>query len=105
MKLKDTRNYKKSIKESTAPGFKNRKFGEPLPTLASIQKEYNRKGKKLNEEYIEVMDIPKMLKYMQGIEDLWKNWKRGPMTEKSDIKPAAKELKDYLRSWFSDKIK
>ena len=52
MKLKDTRNYKKSIKESTAPGFKNRKFGEPLPTLASIQKEYNRKGKKLNEEYI-----------------------------------------------------
>ena len=38
---------KKALKESKAPGFGNRKHGDPLPTLASIQKEYNaKKGKK-----------------------------------------------------------
>ena len=59
----------------------------------------------LKEEYVESMDIPNLLKHMQKIEKHWKDWKKGPMTERSDIKPAAKELKDYLRSWFSDKIK
>ena len=63
------------------------------------------KEDKINEDYIEVMDIPVMLKHMMAIEKLWKNWKRGPLTKKSDIKPASKELKDYLRSWFSSKIK
>ena len=39
---------KKILKESNAPGFKNRKFGEPLPTLDSVQKKKNEE--KLNEE-------------------------------------------------------
>tara|TARA_R110000737_G_scaffold109760_2_gene142770 strand:+ start:65 stop:388 length:324 start_codon:yes stop_codon:yes gene_type:complete len=59
----------------------------------------------VNEEYIEVMDMRNLNKHMEEIVKLWKNWKRGPATERSDIKPAAKELKDYLRSWFQDYIK
>ena len=31
---------KKLLKESNAPGYRDRKFGEPLPTLDSIQKAY-----------------------------------------------------------------
>jgi len=63
------------------------------------------KEDKLNEEYIEVMDIPNLLKHMHAIEMQWLDWKRGPATEQKHIRPAAKELKDYLRSWFSAKIK
>jgi len=63
------------------------------------------KEDKLNEEYIEVMNIPVMLGHMEKIQDLWLDWKRGPATEQKHIRPAAKELKDYLRSWFSAKIK
>ena len=63
------------------------------------------KEEKINEEYIEVMDMPNMLKHMMAIEMQWLDWKRGPATEQKHIRPAAKELKDYLRSWFSKKIK
>ena len=34
---------KKILEESNAPGYKDRKFGAPLPTLASIQAAYNAK--------------------------------------------------------------
>ena len=39
---------KKILKESNAPGYKDRKFGESLPTLASVQAAYEAKqaGKK-----------------------------------------------------------
>ena len=37
---------KKIISESSTPGYENRKFGDSLPTLASVQKAY---GEKLNE--------------------------------------------------------
>ena len=63
------------------------------------------KEDKINEEYIEVMDMPNLLKHMMAIEKQWKTWKNGPATERHHISPAAKELKDYLRSWFSAKIK
>jgi hypothetical protein len=63
------------------------------------------KEDKINEEYIEVMDMPNLLKHMMAIEKQWKTWKSGPATERQHIRPAAKELKDYLRSWFSAKIK
>ena len=34
---------KKIISESSTPGYSDRKFGDPLPTLASVQKAYQRK--------------------------------------------------------------
>ena len=94
----------KNILSENTPGYKDRKFGAPLPTLEDIQNAHNAK-QDLKEEYIEVMNMPELNKHMDAIAKLWKKWKYGPMTERSDIKPAAKELKDYLRSWFQDYIK
>ena len=34
---------KKILKESNAPGYKDRKYGEPLPTLDSVKKAYEAK--------------------------------------------------------------
>ena len=108
MKLKDMLSDKqlktlKTLKESNAPGFKNRKHGDPLPTLASIQKEYNaKKGKKLNEEYVELMELEEGL---EMIAEEWGRWKSGPMTEKSDIAPARKEVLKFCVAWLKKYIK
>ena len=57
----------------------------------------------LTEEYIEVMrDIDEGLSL---IKDGWFEWKNGPMTEKSDIKPAQKELMKYMADWMKKNIK
>jgi len=39
------------------------------------------------------------------IKDGWLDWKNGPMTEKGDIKPAQKELMQYVNSWMKKNIK
>jgi hypothetical protein len=41
---------KKIISESNTPGYDNRKFGDPLPTLASVQKAYQKKTSVKEEE-------------------------------------------------------
>ena len=46
----------------------------------------------INEEYVESMDSVRLDKHLGEIEKLWKAWKNGPMTERSDIKPAGDEL-------------
>jgi hypothetical protein len=98
---------KKKLNENT-PGYNNRKFGTPLPTLASIQKEFQAKQaaknvKPLTEEYIEGMhDLDDGLAL---IKDAWISWKRGPMTEPGDIKPAQKELFNYVTKWLKKNIK
>jgi hypothetical protein len=57
----------------------------------------------LNEEYIEIMrDLDEGLML---IKDGWLEWKKGPMTEKEDIKPAQKELMNYIISWMKKNIK
>ena len=57
----------------------------------------------LNEEYIEGMrDLDDGLKL---IGDSWYEWKDGPMTEKSDIKPAQQELMKYILQWMKKTIK
>lgn len=59
----------------------------------------------VNEEYIEVMNLPELSNALGKIAELWKEWKNGPMTEPSDIKPAQKELKGWIDRWFKDNIK
>ena len=39
------------------------------------------------------------------IMDAWKDWKNGPMTEPSHIKPAQKEVIKYIASWLKKNIK
>tara|TARA_R110002073_G_scaffold262342_1_gene425382 strand:+ start:2692 stop:2988 length:297 start_codon:yes stop_codon:yes gene_type:complete len=60
---------------------------------------------KINEEYIESMDHRAIDKHLSAIEMQWLDWKRGPMTERSDIKPAADELTHYILLWMRKKFK
>ena len=60
-------------------------------------------SKPLNEEYIEIMrDLDEGLSL---IKDGWDEWKNGPMTEKEDIKPAQKELMNYVARWMKKNIR
>tara|TARA_R110000868_G_scaffold86099_1_gene241595 strand:- start:4242 stop:4457 length:216 start_codon:yes stop_codon:yes gene_type:complete len=56
----------------------------------------------INEEYIELMEIDEPLEMLKKA---WENWRKGPMTEPSDIKPAQKELKSWIDNWFKQNIK
>ena len=58
---------------------------------------------KINEEYIELM--PEVANALGTIQSDWERWKNGPMTEPSDIKPAAKELKGWITRWMKQNIK
>jgi len=59
----------------------------------------------INEEYIESMDHKAIDKHLSAIEMQWLDWKRGSMTEKSDIKPAGDELTHYILLWMRKKFK
>jgi len=65
--------------------------------------EWNTQKTTITEEYIEIMrDLDEGLML---IKDGWLDWKNGPMTEKGDIKPAQKELMQYVNSWMKKNIK
>ena len=51
------------------------------------------------------MDSIEIANALGKIETLWKDWRKGPMTEPSDIKPAQKELKGWIDRWFKQTIK
>ena len=59
----------------------------------------------INEEYIESMDDQAIDKHLGEIAKLWKKWKNGPMTERSDIKPAGDELTHYILLWMRKTFK
>ena len=63
------------------------------------------KNESVNEDYIEVMDSIRMANALGELQQIWQQWKTGPMTEPSDIKPAQKELKGWIDRWFKDNIK
>ena len=58
---------------------------------------------KINEEYIELM--PGMEEGLETIVEAWVEWKSGPMTEPSDIKPARKELLNFCVAYLKKNIK
>ncbi len=62
----------------------------------------NDSGKKVNEEYVEIINIDDALEDMKNG---WEQWKNGPLTEPSDIRPAAKEFKAYITGWLNKNIK
>ena len=71
--------------------------------LKDILSEKNKET--INEEYVESMDSIEIDKCLSKIEMQWLDWKRGPMTEPSDIKPAQKELLNYITKFFKKAIK
>jgi hypothetical protein len=58
----------------------------------------------INEEYVESMG-PDFDNGLDLIFDAWNTWKRGPLTDSSMIKPAAKEVTDYIVSQLKKKLK
>ena len=66
---------KKILKESNAPGFKDRKFGAPLPTLDSVKKAYESKKAIKEQDINERLDRP-TLKRMEGLHHV-QNMKAG----------------------------
>jgi len=83
----------------------NTKFDDAKWRRGNFNEESISTDKQLTEEYIESMDSIAIDKHLSAIEMQWLDWKRGPMTEKSDIKPAQKELLNYIASFFKKAIK
>jgi nicotinamide mononucleotide adenylyltransferase len=113
LKIDDEKTFKKMTPKSI------HKFYKTLQdTLQPVKENHNMKNLKslnefnsaehenaINEEYIEVMNLPELSNTLGKIAELWKQWKDGPLTEPSDIKPAQKELKGWMDRWFKDNIK
>ena len=59
----------------------------------------------VNEEYVEIMNMPEVANALGVIHTEWSNWKNGPLTKREDIKPAQKELKGWIDRWFKQNIK
>ena len=60
---------------------------------------------KINEAYVESMNYPVLKKALDTVVGQWSEWKKGPMTEPSDIKPAQKELMNFVSSYLKKNIK
>ena len=83
--------------------MKNKEFDMQGWLRKQWQKERDLKENIITEEYIENMrDLDDGLTL---IKDSWDEWKNGPMTEKSDIKPAQKELTKYMANWIKKNIR
>tara|TARA_R110002060_G_scaffold26686_1_gene36250 strand:- start:265 stop:768 length:504 start_codon:yes stop_codon:yes gene_type:complete len=70
-----------------------------------LETKENVKTSKVNEEYIESINAVEIANALGKMKTLWDEWKAGPMTEPSDIKPAQKELKGWIDRWFKQNIK
>tara|TARA_R110002126_G_scaffold121408_1_gene262914 strand:+ start:52 stop:393 length:342 start_codon:yes stop_codon:yes gene_type:complete len=113
MKLKDILSEKNKGLWANIAAKKKR--GEKSDPRSKSYKAAKKAGQKLNrgegieetinEEYIESMDHMQIDKHLAAIEMQWLDWKRGPMTEPSDIKPARKELLNYITKFLKKAIK
>jgi len=83
----------------------NTKFNDAQWRRGNFNEESIPTDKQLTEEYIESMDSIEIDKCLSKIEMQWLDWKRGPMTEPRDIKPAQKELTKYILQWMKKSIK
>jgi hypothetical protein len=78
------------------------KENENMKNLKSLT-DFSVNESEINEDYIELM--PEIANALGVIQSDWDRWKNGPMTEPSDIKPAAKELKGWITRWMKQTIK
>jgi len=112
LQIDDEKTFKKMTPKSI------HSFYKPLQTLMQpIKENDNMKNlktltdfkplseSKLNEEYVESMNSIELANLLGQMKNLWDEWKNGPMTEPSDIKPAQKELKGWIDRWFKKEIK
>lgn len=107
--------YNAILSTFDAIGSKQKAMGKDVVGLISLpgdnevyellSKEDEKTEESVNEEYIEVMDSIRMANALGELQQIWQQWKNGPMTEPRDIKPAQKELKGWIDRWFKDNIK
>ena len=79
-----------------------------LPSSKLMKMKWNPvtgKKNKVNEEYVEVMNMPELTRALEVIKKQWDDWKRGPLTEPKMVRPAQKELCDYINEWCKKNIK
>ena len=79
-----------------------------LPSKKLMKMKWNPvtdKKSKVNEEYVEVMNMPELTRALEQIKKQWDEWKRGPLTEPKHVRPAQKELTEYITSWMKKNIK
>lgn len=89
---------KKILKESAYLG--------ELPSSKLKKMKWNplkEKKQPIKEEYVEIMDG--LEEGLSLIKDAWTDWRNGPMTEKHDIRPAQRELINYITGWMKKNIK
>ena len=102
-KIDKDREYMSIVREFKVFGTLKKGAPKNSPMKAEKDPALNESKKQLKEEYIEIMrDLNKGLAL---VKDSWLDWKRGPMTEPSDIKPAQKELMSYMVQWMKKNIK
>jgi len=88
------------LKENSALGI--------LPSSKLMKMKWNplTEAEPMNEAYIETIDGDGDIgAAMELIEEAWLTWGRGPMTEPKDIKPAKKELINYVVKWLNKELK
>jgi len=79
-----------------------------LPSSKLLKMKWNplKESEPMNEAYIETIDGDGDVGAgLELIEEAWLTWGRGPMTEPSDIKPAKKELINYVVKWLNKSLK
>lgn len=111
----DGTDYNAVLSTFDAIGAKQKAMGKDvvgLITLPGEEEVYELLAKEgtsnesvINEEYVELMDPIRMANAMGEIQQVWDQWKTGPLTEPNMIKPAQKELKGWLDRWFKQNIK
>ena len=64
----------KDILKESSPGFENRQFGDPLPTLRDIAKKYQEKNGEIKEELLKEDDYA--TQYVDMVDDITKEVNR-----------------------------
>ena len=100
---------KKILKESNAPGYKDRKFGAPLPTLDSVQKAYEAKQSSKLTDMAEDLKIDKIDRSNMGSSLAYilspkqqKNMEK--ILRKNSNNPLVKDLMSTMRDKYSESI-
>ena len=116
----DGKDYMAVLSTLTAIGSKQEAMGEKkvgiisLPGDAKVYElvpkgeggEEKSNESEVNESgYLEVMNMIQIANGLAEIEKAWNEWKSGPATEPKDIKPAQKDLKNFIDDFLKKAIK
>ena len=99
---------KKLISKSNTPGYENRKFGDSLPTLASVQKAYEKKnGIKEEDSVKEAAPKMKVTRYQkeldQAMQSIIRSQNMMALDQPGQYKRVEKAFKKILKQFMQFK--